>query len=61
MSFVLLQGGGLSRQQIDQVPLGGLHPGRILRRWFFAAGNPGRGCPADSTKEEAEDRHDPAL
>lgn len=34
MSMVFLQGGGLSKRQIDQVPLRGFGLGWIFRRWF---------------------------
>lgn len=40
MSIVLLQGGGLSRRQLDEVPLGRGQIAAVLRRWLpgFATG-----------------------
>jgi hypothetical protein len=55
MSIVFLQGGGLSRQQLDGVPLWGLRLRTVLRRWLRLAhceGHGGAAEQAERTKPE---------
>jgi hypothetical protein len=51
MSIVFLQGGGLSRQQLDEVPLWGLRLRFVLRRWFLSAHPEGHRRPAEQADQ----------